>query len=89
MYTRTPLHEKRPPLSCAKIQAMLPKVGDKRMEYPTIDETQGNTGSETAQPCMVVAVHPTHFWYTVQFENGIRESYKVPHYLTGKERRKK
>jgi hypothetical protein len=26
----------------------------------------------------VVDVRPEHLWYTVEFENGFRESYKVP-----------
>jgi hypothetical protein len=51
------------------------------MEVPTIDESQSNghnTAGRAPQRCVVVAVHPGHLWYTVQFENGIRESYKVP-----------
>jgi hypothetical protein len=62
---------------------MLPKVGDVRMERPTIDETttvKGSVFQNAPQRCVVVAVHPGHLWYTVQFENGIRESYKVPKY---------
>ncbi len=81
MYARNPLQEKRPPLSHAKLRALLPKVGEKRMERPTIDEytpTRGSTQYKKPQRCVVVAVHPGHLWYTVQFENGIRESYKVP-----------
>lgn len=78
MYARNPLREKLSPLSRDKVLALLPKVGDERMEYPTIDETQSISGSETAQRCVVVAVYPDRLWYTVQFENGIRESYKVP-----------
>lgn len=66
-------------------QDLLPKIGDRRMERPTIDETMSNghnVAGRTPKPCVVVAVHPGHLWYTVQFENGIRESYKVPKYLT-------
>jgi hypothetical protein len=69
------------PLSRAELQRLLPKVGDRRMERPTIDETTPSRGSvqyTKPQRCVVVAVHPGHLWYTVQFENGIRESYKVP-----------
>jgi hypothetical protein len=60
---------------------LLPKVGDQRMERPTIDETTSTKGTLTAtraQRCVVVEVNEAHLWYTVQFENGIRESYKVP-----------
>ena len=81
MYSISPLREKRPPLGRAKLQAMLPKVGERRMERPTINEntrSQGSPIQNAPQPCVVVAVHPGHLWYTVQFENGIRESYKVP-----------
>jgi hypothetical protein len=60
---------------------LLPKVGDHRMERPTIDETTSSRGAvqQTApQRCVVVEVNEAHLWYTVQFENGFRESYKVP-----------
>lgn len=60
---------------------LLPKVGDQRMESPTIDETTSSRGTfVTTRPqrCVVVEVNEAHLWYTVQFENGFRESYKVP-----------
>lgn len=62
------------------VQRLLPKVGDRLMEYPTIDEASnaGHHGGMQRQPCTVVAVYPEHLWYTVEFENGIRESYKLP-----------
>ena len=61
-------------------QELLPKVGDQRWERPTIDETSGinTTSAHAPQRCVVVEVNPEHLWYTVQFDNGIRESYKVP-----------
>ena len=59
-------------------QALLPKVGDERMEYPTVDDTPGHTLPKEPKRCTVVAVYPAHLWYIVQFENGVRESYKVP-----------
>ena len=72
------------PASMEEVRRLLPKVGDRRLEVPTIDESQ-STGIQLAgrkpQPCVVVAVNPGHLWYTVQFENGIRESYKVPKYI--------
>ena len=67
---------------------LLPKVGDHRMERPTIDETTNSRGTlapTRPQPCVVVEVNEAHLWYTVQFENGFRESYKVPRYRTTQE----
>ena len=60
---------------------LLPKVGDKRMEYPTIDEdttVAAVIGAKTAQPCTVIEVNRAHLWYRVKFENGVVECYKVP-----------
>ena len=54
---------------------LLPKVGDVRWEVPSVMK------GEDKQPprrCLVVEVNRAHLWYTVQFENGFRESYKVP-----------
>ena len=62
-------------------QALLPKIGDRLMLPPTIDETTASRGSimtTRPQPCVVVDVHHEHLWYTMQFENGFKESYKVP-----------
>lgn len=78
-------------ISKEEARLLLPKVGDKRMERPTISETTNTIGSiqqNEPQRCVVVLVHPGHLWYTVQFENGIRESYKVPEYIPVKERYK-
>lgn len=64
-------------------RSLLPEVGDVRMEYPTIDETNSMghvLGRRKPQRCVVVDVRPEHLWYAVKFENGIRESYKVPKY---------
>lgn len=59
-------------------RALLPKVGDVRMEAPTIDETEGANKAKAPQRCTVVQVNACHLWYEVEFENGFRESYKVP-----------
>jgi hypothetical protein len=67
-------------------QAQLPKLGDVRMEHPTIDESTPSRGSVVLNPpqrCVVVEVNAEHLWYTVQFENGFRESYKVPRIKAG------
>lgn len=65
-------------ISIKEAQAQLPKVGEKRMEHPAVDDTRGGYTTLRPQECVVVAVHPAHLWYTVEFKNGIRESYKVP-----------
>jgi hypothetical protein len=59
-------------------QARLPKIGDVRWERPTADATSGHFMPKEPQRCTVVYVHTEHLWYTVQFESGARESYKVP-----------
>lgn len=61
-----------------KVQHLLPKVGDHRWEIPTV--MKDGTGKEQPKPqrCIVVAVNHAHLWYLVQFENGFRESYKLP-----------
>ena len=73
-------------LSREWLTAMMPKVGDRRMERPSSDDTTGNSMRKEPQPCTVVLVHPGHLWYMVQFDNGFRECYKVPEYVTFKER---
>ena len=62
-------------------QTQLPQMGEMLMKSPTIDETTASIGSKSTtkpQRCVVVDVHPEHLWYTVMFESGFRESYKVP-----------
>ena len=61
-----------------KARGQLPRLGERRWEVPTIDDTSGCNQKRKPQPCVVVDVRPEHLWYTVEFENGIRESYKVP-----------
>lgn len=65
-------------LTKAQVRAQLPKLGEVRMEIPTVDQTAGHYLAKVPQRCVVVDVRPEHLWYTVEFENGIRESYKVP-----------
>lgn len=60
-----------------RAQTLLPKVGDQRWEIPTV-VLPGEGKEPKPERCIVVHVHPAHLWYTVQFENGFRESYKVP-----------
>lgn len=73
-------------ISLEEARAQLPKLGEVRMERPTIDESTPSRGSiqyTNPQRCVVVDVRPEHLWYTVEFENGIRESYKVPKLRSG------
>lgn len=59
-------------------RAQLPKVGDVRVETPTIDQTSGIHIAKKPMKGVVVYVNREKLWYTVRFENGTRESYKVP-----------
>lgn len=64
----------------ARIVEMLPQVGEKRMEVPTIDEsgrTFDDAGKEL-QRCTVIEVNRAHLWYRVRFDNGFTECYKLP-----------
>lgn len=58
-----------------QVRALLPKVGDRVMERPFTFQGETDTSK---RPCTVVEVHPDRFWYTVEFDNGLRESYKLP-----------
>lgn len=66
-----------PLISKEELQAMLPQLGEQRMETPTLRKMQG-VSEARPQPCKVVYIHPDHLYYTVEFRNGVRESYKVP-----------
>lgn len=71
--------------SFGELRAMLPKVGDHRTETPTVYSTAGMTEAlRQPQPCQVVLVNREHLWYTVEFENGFRETYKLPHVRSGR-----
>lgn len=62
-----------------KARRLMPRLGERRWEVPTIDQTSGYySWTKTPQRCVVVDVRPEHLWYTVQFENGFKESYKIP-----------
>jgi hypothetical protein len=65
-------------LSNEEVRAMLPKVGDVRWERPVVADGGGHILAGKPRKCTVVYVHEEHRWYTVQFENGIKESYKMP-----------
>lgn len=56
-------------------RSLLPNVGDVRWEVPSVMKGEA---TQPARQCRVVEVNRDHLWYTVEFENGFRESYKVP-----------
>lgn len=62
-------------MTVSEARSLLPEVGDVRMEVPTV---MADKGPNPAERCRVVEVNRAHLWYTVEFENGFRESYKVP-----------
>lgn len=62
-------------MTVSEARSLLPNVGDVRMETPT---TMKGEPSQNLQECTVVEVNRAHLWYTVEFNNGFRESYKVP-----------
>lgn len=63
-------------MEIAELIRSLPKVGDKRMEVPTISD---KVDGAPPQKCRVVEVNSRGLWYRVQFINtGFIECYKVP-----------
>lgn len=59
-----------------ELKALLPRIGDTRMETPTICDVSNRP---LPQKCVVVEVHPKHLWYRVRFTiSGNHECYKVP-----------
>ena len=62
-----------------EIRAQLPNVGDRLMRKPGY--YQGFLSRHDVvrpQPCTVTYVHRENMWYTVQFDSGVKESYKMP-----------
>ena len=59
-----------------ELRQLLPKVGDIRMEIPTIQDAVESTGPKK---CVVTEVNAAHLWYRVRFEkSGFYECYKLP-----------
>ena len=57
-------------------RALLPKVGDVRMEVLTVP---GHIENNPPEECVVVEVHPDHLYYRVRFTaTGFHQCYKVP-----------
>ena len=68
----------RHPFTKEELRAMLPRVGERRMEKMTAS-TACLVTSPTPLPCVVVEVNTEGLWYRVQFEQtGICQCYKVP-----------
>lgn len=73
-------------ISYEAARTLLPKVGDVRMEIPTIYKTSSNISTVIDKPeeCTVVDVNAAHLWYRVKFkETGWCECYKVPRQKEG------
>ena len=64
------------PMEKYEAMALLPKVGDQRMEIMTLPKLPYPKAE--ARPCTVIQVNRGHRWYRVRFDNGICEAYKVP-----------
>jgi hypothetical protein len=62
-------------LTVNEARDLLPEVGDIRWEAPSVMKGDAKIPPKR---CRVVEVNRTHLWYTVEFENGFRECYKVP-----------
>ena len=60
-----------------ELEDMLPEVGTRLVKTPHLHKS---LGIETPRPqlCTVIQVNRAHRVYTVQFDNGLRESFKVP-----------
>lgn len=63
----------------AQALALLPKVGDIRMERPSWYNTFYGDHEAPAEEAVVVEVHPRQLYYRVRFTStGFHECYKVP-----------
>ena len=63
-------------MTLGKARRLLPRVGERRMEVPTILD---RVESALPQECIVVSVNPRGLWYRVKFKkSGFCECYKVP-----------
>lgn len=61
----------------AELMERLPRVGDRRMEYPT--PKAFDQAVPQRKRCVVVEVNRAHLWYRVRFaDTGQHECYKLP-----------
>jgi hypothetical protein len=73
-------------ISLEAARSLLPKVGDVRMEIPTIGKSSTcmENISTTPLECTVIYVNAAHLWYRVKFkDSGFTECYKVPRLKLG------
>lgn len=68
----------RQPYTKEELRAMLPKVGDRRMEKMSAS-TSAQLEVLSPQPCTVVEVNEEAYWYRVRFDKtGICQCFKLP-----------
>lgn len=73
-----------PLLTPDEVRAALPCVGERLVKKPTYYHGFLSRHDEARpKPCTVVYVHRRNMWYTVEFDNGNRESYKLPEVKVG------
>lgn len=66
------------PYSKEELRAMLPKVGDRRLEKMSAS-TSCQIITPEPLPCTVVEVNEEAYWYRVQFDRtGVCQCYKLP-----------
>ena len=68
-------------LTKEEVRAMLPRVGERRMEVPTVLKGEGY--NKEPRSCVVTYVNSRHLWYEVKFKDGTRESYNLPRIKEG------
>lgn len=68
----------RKPYTKEELRAMLPQVGDRRMEIMCAS-TNAQTEAPREQACTVVEVNEAHLWYRVRFDRtGVHQCFKLP-----------
>lgn len=60
------------------VREKLPKVGDVVYRTPTLHKALGQCRNMPRRRGVVTYVHEEHMWYTVRFDCGYSESYKLP-----------
>lgn len=59
-------------------RASLPEVGEVLWVKPAYGGFSKDFVFSKPRKATVILVHPAHLWFTVKYDNGIRESFKVP-----------
>lgn len=68
--------------SVEALMRTMPQVGERLKKKPHRLKND-DRGPIIPRPCTVVYVHPEHLWYTVRFDSGMMECYKVPEIQVG------